>query len=78
MYLVIKKFIDKDRDKEYSIDSIYRSNDEKRIQELKELGYLGEELIIKAISEEEVPKEIKEDPIEDPIEEPEKKSNKKK
>ena len=74
MYLVIKKFIDKDRDKEYSIDSIYRSNDEKRIQELKELGYLGEELIIKAISEEEVPKEIKEEPIE----EPEKKSNKKK
>lgn len=51
MYLVIKRFIDKDNNKEYSIDSIYRNDDKKRIQRLRELGYLGEELIVKEVPE---------------------------
>lgn len=74
MFLVIKDFIDKDDKKRYLADSIFRSDNERRIQELRNLGFVGEELIAKGIPEEEVPDEIKEEPTG----ESEKKTSKKK
>lgn len=43
-YIVLKRFIDKLTKKYYAAGDIYESNDEKRIKELQEKGYLGEKI----------------------------------
>lgn len=88
MYLVTKDFIDKDNNKRYLIDSIYRSNSEERIEELRNLGFIGVELAVKEADEEvnqgeETGKEVEAVVPDEKIEkktvaEPEKKTSKKK
>ena len=88
MYLVTKDFIDKDNNKRYLTDSIYRSNSEERIEELRNLGFIGVELAVKEADEEvnqgeetgkEVEAVVPDEKIEkETVAEPEKKASKKK
>lgn len=67
MFLVEKDFIDKKTKKTHMKGTIYTSDDEKRIEELRQKGFIGVELIVK-----EEPAE----PVKEPKEEAEKETKK--
>lgn len=51
MYLVEKTFIDKETKKLHEKGTIYKTDKEKRVEELREGGFLGAELVIKEENE---------------------------
>lgn len=62
MFLVEKTFKDKKTKKIYEKGMLYETDDKKRIEELKEGGYLGPELVIKEeLMSEEVEKQSTEE-----------------
>lgn len=66
MFLVEKTFIDKETKKIHGKGTIYESEDEGRIEELKQCGFLGVELVVR----EDKPAEDKEPPTADEQEPP--------